>query len=294
MNAENAVDLATTHVHAFGHLVRMAQFHLLDPHYDEHHRGRLTAEGEVLPVLRVRTHDRFLEEMRYDERYTPLLQRAGLDVVSYQVRRGLPTFNPAALMALVDMWRPETHTFHLPCGEMTVTLEDCQKILGLIIIGRPVTGQASPGGWRQRVEAFLGRLLPDDLRGSHNTGVPLTWLRQTFGQCPPGANEQTDTTGGYSWASVVLAFLYRVARQFGLRQEFPVEPFSTSIELHKFDRQRQKKVMDFETHHRDYIDEWEQQGDLNYENDQAHTNYNFRRGYHVVFVVQRLGVDAGL
>ncbi len=28
---------------------------------------------------------------------------------------------------------------------------------------------------------------------------------------------------------------------------------------------------------RDYIDEWDQQGDLNYENDQAHTNYNFRR-----------------
>ncbi|XP_035816184.1 protein MAINTENANCE OF MERISTEMS-like [Zea mays] len=169
----------------------MAQFHLLDPHYDEHHRGRLTAEGEVLPVLRVRTHDRFLEEMRYDERYTPLLQRAGLDVLSYQVRRGLPTFNPAALTALVDRWRPETHTFHLPCGEMTVTLEDCQKILGLSIMGRPVTGQASPGGWRQRVEAFLGRLLPDELRGSHNTGVPLTWLRQSFGQCPPGADEQT-------------------------------------------------------------------------------------------------------
>ncbi|XP_035817871.1 serine/threonine-protein phosphatase 7 long form homolog [Zea mays] len=69
---------------------------------------------------------------------------------------------------------------------------------------------------------------------------------------------------------------HRVARQFGLRQEFPVEPFSTSIQLHKFDRQRQKKVTDFETHHRDYIDEWDQQGDLNYENDQAHTNYNFQ------------------
>jgi hypothetical protein len=26
----------------------MAQFHLLDPHYDEHHKGRLTAEGEVI------------------------------------------------------------------------------------------------------------------------------------------------------------------------------------------------------------------------------------------------------
>jgi hypothetical protein len=55
-----------------------------------------------------------------------------------------------------------------------VTLEDCQKILGLSIMGRPVTGQAAPGGWRQRVEAFLGRLLPDDLQGSYITGVPLT------------------------------------------------------------------------------------------------------------------------
>jgi hypothetical protein len=56
----------------------------------------------VLLVLRVRTHDQFLEEMRYDDRYTPLLQRAGLDAVLFQVRCGLPTFNPAALTAMVD------------------------------------------------------------------------------------------------------------------------------------------------------------------------------------------------
>jgi hypothetical protein len=29
-------------------ICRMAQFHLLDPHYDEHHRGRLIVEGEVI------------------------------------------------------------------------------------------------------------------------------------------------------------------------------------------------------------------------------------------------------
>jgi len=40
---------------------------------------------QVLPVLRPRTHDKFLD-MRYDDMYTPLLERAGLDVVSYQVR----------------------------------------------------------------------------------------------------------------------------------------------------------------------------------------------------------------
>ena len=43
--------------------------------------------------------------MRYDDRYTPLLQRAGLDVVSYQVRRGLPEINPAAITALVDRYK---------------------------------------------------------------------------------------------------------------------------------------------------------------------------------------------
>jgi hypothetical protein len=29
-------------------ICRMMQFHLQDPHYDEHQRGRLTAEGEVI------------------------------------------------------------------------------------------------------------------------------------------------------------------------------------------------------------------------------------------------------
>jgi hypothetical protein len=45
----------------------------------------------------------------------------------------------------------------------------------------------------------------------------------------------------------------------------------------RFDRQRQKKVTDFKTHHRDYIDEWDQESHLNYNNYQPHTNYHFRR-----------------
>ena len=53
--------------------------------------------------LRPRTHSGFLD-MQYDNRYTHFLQRAGLDVISFQVRRGLPKFNSAAITALVDIY----------------------------------------------------------------------------------------------------------------------------------------------------------------------------------------------
>jgi hypothetical protein len=47
-------------------------------------------------------------------------------------------FDRSLIAALVDRWRPETHTFHLPCGEMTPTLQDVSYLLGLPCAGAAV------------------------------------------------------------------------------------------------------------------------------------------------------------
>ena len=39
------------------------------------------------------------------------------------------------ITALVERWRPETNSFHLPVGECTVTLEDVSCLWGLSITG---------------------------------------------------------------------------------------------------------------------------------------------------------------
>ena len=39
------------------------------------------------------------------------------------------------IMSLVEQWWPETHTFHLPIGDMTIILQDVAMILRLCIHG---------------------------------------------------------------------------------------------------------------------------------------------------------------
>uniref|UniRef100_A0A453E645 Aminotransferase-like plant mobile domain-containing protein n=1 Tax=Aegilops tauschii subsp. strangulata TaxID=200361 RepID=A0A453E645_AEGTS len=87
--------------------------------------------------------------------------------------------NHAALTALVDRWRPETHLFHLPCGEMTMTLEDMAMISGLPINGQAITGRVSAVNWRERTGNLIG-VEPDlPLPGKADTSkVRHSWLKQ--------------------------------------------------------------------------------------------------------------------
>ena len=106
---------------------------------------------------------------------------------------------------LLHRWRPETNTFHLPCGEMTVTLQDVQKILGLKIRGRAVTGQCRSDGWRDRVEGGLSFLKQDlELGPQECLSVGFGNISATVRQMPMRRQFRGTVERGYCTCSGVF------------------------------------------------------------------------------------------
>ena len=146
------------------------------------------------------------------------------------------------ISALVERWRPETHTFHLPDGECTITLQDISVLTGLTVDGNAITGRVR-SDYIHLCETLLGAApVPPDINFSL---VRSAWFKEMFSELPEQVNEATlhrhtrayilqlcstllfptvatgkinlqylqylehiDLIGQYSWGSACLAFLY--------------------------------------------------------------------------------------
>jgi hypothetical protein len=84
--------------------------------------------------------------------------------------------------ALVDRWRPETHTFHLRCGELTPTLKDVSLITGLPISGKPLVSTTFSSNWPDNVRVRLDTKVPNSgtRGGRRSRGVPMIWLTELY------------------------------------------------------------------------------------------------------------------
>ncbi|XP_025648187.2 serine/threonine-protein phosphatase 7 long form homolog [Arachis hypogaea] len=77
--------------------------------------------------------------MRLDERYVLYLQMTGLYHLARLNYRWFWLDEPL-VSAFVERWRLETHTFHMPFGKCTITLQDVAYQLGLPVDGRYISG----------------------------------------------------------------------------------------------------------------------------------------------------------
>ncbi|MFQ6636676.1 hypothetical protein Gotur_013274 [Gossypium turneri] len=93
--------------------------------------------------------------------------------------------DPKLISALIERWRPKTHTFHLPCRECTITLENVQLQLRLPVDGSALTGFVQSVDWGAVCYDLLGANL-DNIYGGQ---IEMGWLRDTF---PELGNYLTD------------------------------------------------------------------------------------------------------
>ncbi|XP_016489021.2 serine/threonine-protein phosphatase 7 long form homolog [Nicotiana tabacum] len=103
------------------------------------HRSSYIWDGQCLSqTFRARRIDDMWEFIR-DRSLHPCIVRRLPDTSFYRIIEiGRLQFDWALITAMIERWRPETHTFHLPVGEATITLEDVEVLFGLPVDGLPV------------------------------------------------------------------------------------------------------------------------------------------------------------
>ena len=70
-------------------------------------------------------------------------------------------FDHALIIAFVERWHPETHTFHLQHNEMMITLQDVEVIMEMPIEGEAMVGSTKIT-WTTVCVEMLGIQIPND------------------------------------------------------------------------------------------------------------------------------------
>nr|XP_016503586.1 PREDICTED: serine/threonine-protein phosphatase 7 long form homolog [Nicotiana tabacum] len=188
------------------------------------HRSSFVWEGQLSDEpLRARRPDdlwEFMAQHPFHARVVAHLQATGFYTIFRIERMLLDWF---LITALVERWRPETHTFHLPTREAIITLEDVQ-FTGY----RPQGDAVQKGGSRVALSGIRDHMLflhphitaeTEDLHIERCTRLVLLLL---FG-CVLFPNtsgslvsmrflhhlQQLDDLPLYNWGAAVLAYLYR-------------------------------------------------------------------------------------
>ncbi|XP_058776399.1 protein MAIN-LIKE 2-like [Vicia villosa] len=187
---------------------------------------------------RFRLHNHLFDR-EPSESIKPYLERAGFGGVA---KINFRSVDSKLVFAMLERWRPDTHTFHLSTGECTITLEDINMLFGLRIDGRAVVGETERPDYAC-VDALGIEPFSDRVKGA----VKLRWIHDELIELEQHSQKTEeenilhaklynlsmiavlfpdkshnvlhsswfkfvkdfDECGKYSWGSACLSYLYR-------------------------------------------------------------------------------------
>lgn len=204
------------------------------------HQHRFTAiqEGHNPTVLKARAHYHMHGWLLHN-RMRPYIVNVGLHGVFLL---GTVKINHALVTALLELWRQDTHTLHLPIGEATITFQDVAVLLGLPMIAElSLATRDMTGG--PVISYYIYHLMPIHWMGQIKiTMTPRAICRMISIQChrrchatvcpgvysePIGSllfpyksrsdvrllllplHRDLEEIGNFSWSTSVLTCLYR-------------------------------------------------------------------------------------
>ncbi|KAK9131300.1 hypothetical protein Sjap_011787 [Stephania japonica] len=136
-----------------------------------------------------------------------IIQRSGLaPLIDCSYRKA----NKEVISAFVEWWQSETNTFHLPFGEMSITLEDVSILLKIPVTGKVVAvenfsryTEESRKDAIELVSKLLG-VSPDEAEEEVNITKGLTmrvvWLKSRF--CPPKSKSSSTSSSPTTYPQV--------------------------------------------------------------------------------------------
>ncbi|XP_042016343.1 serine/threonine-protein phosphatase 7 long form homolog [Salvia splendens] len=145
------------------------------------------------------------------------------------------------ITALIERWRPETHTFHFPYGGATVTLEDVEVLWGFKVDGDAVTGYIPTKDvsyWIQLCLDYLG-FVPDTVELKE-----MVWKQTSLSnQLRIELSDEHDQyiyvqqlCASYSWGGATLACLYHNLCEAALARRSDVGGACTLLQLWAWER----------------------------------------------------------
>ncbi|XP_075087654.1 serine/threonine-protein phosphatase 7 long form homolog [Nicotiana tabacum] len=123
------------------------------------HSSSYIWEGQLLAqTFRARRVDDMWDFLRAHHLHRRIVRRLE-DTGFYRIIEiGRLQLDWSLITALIERWRPETHTFHLPIGEAAITLQDVEVLYGLPVDGRTITACS---------QRLYGIAVPGDVAAAH-------------------------------------------------------------------------------------------------------------------------------